>query len=82
MIGKATPKWRDIGTELLDDSDTHELDTLELDYRRNNRRCCKEMFRNWIANYDTNATWNRLLEALRLVGLKALAVNVKQGTIM
>ena len=77
MVSGATPKWRDIGIELVNED---EIRTIGLNYVNNIRGCCIAMFTYWLAS-DTEATWKRLLETLRssAVCLNALARNVEEG---
>ena len=81
VIPGATIHWNAIGTELLSNDDVAKLVTITKDHPSDNTRCCKEMFKFWL-NVDTQATWMKLLEALKspAVCLNVLVDTIQKGT--
>ena len=81
MTQGAAPNWNSIGIELLkDDNDVRQLSIISLNYPADHKKCCNEMFKYWLGN-DPEATWQKLLDALRsqAVGLKVLAHEVGES---
>ena len=67
-------RWRDLGVELTV-SDA-KLDNITEDFPRDVERCCSEMLSYWLRN-DPQASWNKLIEALKHIGKKVLAKNIE-----
>ena len=78
VIKEAAVKWRDIGVQLIDSND---LDTIEADHPQDVEKCCKRMLEKWLKT--TNATWNKLINALRTpcVALTYLADRIEHKLI-
>ena len=76
MVPGATPHWKSIGIDLLNNST--EIETISLNNPGKNQTCCEEMFAKWL-DKNPKATWQNLLDALEsnAVGLNALAYQVK-----
>ena len=70
-----TGKWHDIGVELFDVEDERKLNTIKIDYSRDTNKCTAEMLLLWLERKD--ASWNRLLEALRAPNIKLEALASK-----
>ena len=79
MISEADiiTNWYDIGLELLD-SDYGTLDVIKGNYPNDNKRCCREMFKQWLQRRP-NGSWYQLTEALTNVNLNAVAENIIKG---
>ena len=75
--GSVGLKWHDLGIELLDFGDVDELDKIEAQYQSDCDKCCTKMFQLWLRKQPT-ASWNQLIEALRQVGLHALATTIEK----
>lgn len=75
VINNISSKWEDLGLALLEQKDEEKLKQIKID---NNRvsECCKEMFRLWLESCVT-ATWNQLIQALRMVELNSLATTIE-----
>ena len=73
---KVAPHWQDFGTQLLENECNEQLDIIEKNHPGDVQRCCTEMFKYWL-RVDTDATWNKLTDALEVIGQKVLAKNVK-----
>ena len=66
--------WRDLGVELtISDA---KLNNIAEDFPRDVERCCSEMLSCWLRN-DPQASWNKLIEALKHIGKKVLAKNIE-----
>ena len=70
-------KWHDLGLELLEQEDEEMLNQIESNNPNDVSKCCKEMFQLWLRKY-TNATWNKLIEALVQVELNNLATTIEE----
>lgn len=70
-------KWHDLGLELLEPEDEERLNEIEANSPKDASNCCKEMFQLWLRKCS-DATWDRLIQALEEVELKTLAVKVKK----
>ena len=69
-------KWHDLGLELLEQEDEEKLNEIETNNPNDVSKCCKEMFQLWLRKC-TNATWNQLIQALKMVELNNLAVKIE-----
>ena len=64
-------RWYDVGLTLMGESSRNNLDIFKLD-KRNTYECCEGMFNLWLQR-DTEASWNKLIEALRKNNLGDIA---------
>ena len=55
------------------------LNIIEQDHR-DVETCCTEMFKYWL-NVDIEASWNKLIEALKVIHENALAEKLKTDVI-
>ena len=76
VIPSVATKWYSLGLQLLDPKYENELNTIEED-TRNTATCCRKMFSKWL-NTDEHASWNKLIEALRIVQLNTVANDIEQ----
>ena len=67
-------KWYELGLELLNEDTCTEL---EIANRGDMKKCCSEMFRCWL-KMDLNASWKKLIAALKSVGLSTFALTLAQ----
>ena len=76
MIPYVATKWYELGLELLDEKQEHELKIIRSNYGSDVKTCCREMFLLWL---DTNsdANWWQIVEALKSPGVKLSAVAVE-----
>lgn len=83
MIQGAAPYWRSIGIELLNENDVKQTTIITQDFPTNHEKCCYEMFDYWLRE-DEQATWQKLLDALRskAVGLNAFASEVHKSMVI
>ena len=79
VIQHAAIKWKSIGVQLLDDEDYSTLESIEANFPTNNVKCCEEMFAHWLKK-DKQATWEKLLGALKAVDLNKLADDIEKST--
>ena len=76
MIPSVANHWYDLGLQLLDPKYENELDIIEGD-KNDTKTCCRKMFSKWL-NTDKLASWDKVIEALTLIGLNNVASNIKQ----
>ena len=67
-------KWFDLGI-LLKVPD-HQLDIIYMNHCYNTQFCCTEMFSYWLKT-DTEASWRKLIIALRNMAQNSLADKIK-----
>ena len=77
MIPSVANHWYDLGLHLLDPKYENELNIIEADARNDVKACCRKMFSKWL-NTDALASWDKVLEALTLIGLRNVSWEVKQ----
>ena len=70
-------KWRELGTQLLDENNLHYLDEIEVDHPKNVRGCCNKMFEQWLIT-KLDASWDQLCNALVTIDLPVAATEIKQ----
>lgn len=78
VMKTAAKYWKDIGVQLLKNEDCPKLDTIGLNFPTNNAKCCEQMFILWLDN-DKQATWKKLLDALKAVDLITLADDIEKS---
>ena len=61
--------WYGLGVQLCRDHDVPQLNIIQRQYPNDFTRACTEMFEYWLRRYP-NATWNKLVDALRAPGLE------------
>ena len=66
--------WHSLGLQLLD---INQLDIIQKNYPTDTERCCTEMLKYWL-NVDTEASWDKLINALEQIGQNSLAQKIKQ----
>ena len=77
-----TGKWHDIGLELLDIKDEQVLKTIKIDNPGDAEKCTDEMLQSWL-DRSTDATWDKLIKALRAPHIKLENVASKvEGMLM
>ena len=64
-------RWYDVGLTLMGESSRNHLDILKID-KRNTYECCEGMFSLWL-DRDSEASWNKLIAALRRNDLGGIA---------
>ena len=65
-----------LGLQLLDSKYENELNIIEAD-KDDTKTCCRKMFSKWLST-DKLASWDKVIEALTLIGLNNVASNIKQ----
>ena len=82
VIPRVASKWHELGIELYKDADVPRLDTIQREFPGNFTKACTEMLTYWLNTY-TNATWDRLIKALREPGLQlnAIALDIMRDVI-
>ena len=76
VITSVASKWHDIGLELMDIGDEHELNALEAE--PNDTERAKKMFNRWLEKKH-DASWSDLIEVLKFphIGLYTLANDIE-----
>ena len=74
---KIAPYWRDLGMQLLQDKFTDKLNVIEANHPNNVQKCCDKMFQYWL-EVDTEANWNKLIDALEIIQQNATAAEVRR----
>ena len=64
VVIKVAVKWRDLGVQLLRADQEKILGIIEADHPRDTVSCCKCVLETWL-DTSTDATWNKLIRALR-----------------
>ena len=82
VIPRVASKWHELGIELYKDPDVPQLETTQKQCPGDYTKACTEMLTHWLNAY-TNATWDRLIEALRAPGLQlnAIALDIMRDVI-
>jgi len=73
---KVAPRWYDLGVQLLNEVQREMLNIIDKNNRHDVQECCTKMFDHWL-NVDIGANWNKLIEALKMIGENALARKIK-----
>ena len=76
VIPSVVTKWYNIGVVLLDAKHHNELTIIESD-RHDVVTCCRKMFTKWL-DTDALASWDKLLQALKILKLNKVAREVEQ----
>ena len=69
MIPKIAKNWSGVGIELYEDDDASRLEIIRSECPGDIMKACTEMFKYW-RNTDVNASWTKLINALRSPGLR------------
>ena len=76
---KVAPHWYDFGIQLLENECVDKLHIIEKNHPGDVERCCTEMFIYWL-QVDTEASWNKIADALEVIGQSVLAKKIKDVT--
>ena len=73
VVPLVADKWRDIGVQLLrlTSKDIRALEVIAANHPRSVEECCKRVFEKWLET-QRDASWNQLLEAIKVIGLHYL----------
>ena len=77
VIPNAADQWYELGLLLLEPKYENHLKIIETDTRNDARTCCRKMFDKWLTT-DKLASWDKVIEALTLIGLNNVVSNIKQ----
>ena len=75
VVPSVANHWYDLGLQLLDPKYENELDIIEGD-KNDTKTCCRKMFSKWLKT-DELASWDKVIEALILIGLNNVASKIK-----
>ena len=71
---EAASRWYNLGMLLV--VPVHQLNIIQMNYPHDTEMCCTQMFRYWLQT-DTEASWSKLLNALRNMAQNSLADKIK-----
>ena len=77
---KVAPKWYDLGVGLLSSEQSVKLNIIKEDHPADSSKCCTELFNYWL-DVDTDASWNKLIAALKKIGENVLAENIRRNVL-
>ena len=82
VIPRVAAKWHGVGIELYKNADVPHLDTIQRQCPGDFTKACTGMLTYWLNTY-TNATWKRLIKALRAPGLQlnTIALDIMRDVI-
>ena len=72
VCAEGNTKWHDLGLILIGESGRNDLGIIKLDKKHSVFECCDAMFALWLQR-DTQASWGRLITALREIFMEVLA---------
>ena len=78
---KIAPHWRKLGLELLQENYTDKLNVIQADHRNKVEDCCDLLFQYWL-EVDTEANWNKLIDALEHIDQNATAAEIRQDILI
>ena len=76
---EVSPRWNDLGVQLLDAEQAKKLDVIKADHPGDSEKCCTALFNYWL-QVDTTASWNKLITALQHIGHDVLAERIRLMT--
>ena len=68
-------RWYELGKQLLTADTVGTLDVIKADHPSDVSACCNKMFAKWL-ELQPEATWNQLIDALRMIEMNVPAENV------
>ena len=68
---RIAPHWSNLGIQLLEEKHVHKLKVIKENHPADIEKCCTEMFNYWL-DVDTEASWDKLIDALEQIGQNAL----------
>ena len=79
---KIAPHWYDLGIQLLQlEEYIYKLNVFKTNYPNNVEKCCHEMFEHWLS-VDTQASWNKIIDALEHIQQNATAAKIRQDILI
>ena len=74
------PFWEDLGIQLFQEEYIHKLKIIKIDHPGDTASCCRRMFDLWLS-VDIEASWNKLIDALKVIRQNTLAVKLMQDVL-
>ena len=71
------PIWHNLGIQLLPVKHTAKLGVIQADNHNKVEDCCDKMFQHWFT-VDTEANWNKLIDALESIDQNATAATIRE----
>ena len=78
---RIAPHWHDLGLQLLQGEYTNMLAVIQANHSNKVEVCCGEMFQYWL-QVDTDANWNKLIDALERIDQNATAAKIREDNLM
>ena len=75
--GKISPHWYDLGTQILEEKYSHQLEVIQNNSPHDVESYCSKMLKYWLG-VDPKANWYMLINALEEIGQNTLASQIKQ----
>ena len=75
--GEISPFWYALGVQLLEQQYIDNLKIIQQKHPSDVNRCCTEMIQYWLAE-DAEASWEKLIVALKQIGQVALAQVIEE----
>ena len=72
-----SPDWHDLGLQLLPEKYTDVLKVIKVNHPNKAQDCCDELFQYWL-EVDTEANWNKLIDALEHIDQNAIAAKIRE----
>jgi len=76
VIPFVAPYWEELGTQLLPSNQAHQLPIIRSNNQQDVEKCCKEVLKFWL-KVQPNATWNQLVDAIKLCNLADMAGKIE-----
>ena len=77
VLPHVAARWYDLGLQLLHEKNENELTFIESDATNDIKTCCRKMFAKW-KETDELASWDKLIDALKSIGLNTAASDLKK----
>ena len=76
IMQAVAPRYRELGNILLNSPDGTRVATIELYHQYRPESIIYDIFQKWVTE-DTTATWGKLVQCLRDIGLHPLAFHIE-----
>ena len=78
VIPLVSPRWYDLGLELLETKHERELDIIETNYRNDVVTSCRKMLSKWLETQSDSASWDQLIQAVKSIEMNDVANDIEQ----
>lgn len=70
-------RWEDVGVQLLNEKNRQDINIIKANYPRDVQKCCSNLLDVWQQKQPQDVTWEKLIEAIKNVGLIKEAEEIK-----